>query len=201
MPTGSSPSPKPRQPWLLPVLLLAVIATAVGGLLARQVYEEPPATVPSAVQPPPSAGTEVEQPGSTTVEGTQEAVGHPLYEEIRSVLQTNFDAINAKDYDLWRQVVTPERVETMNREMWLMDFATSQDGTIVIYRIELLGEAEAVVLLKFTSTQAPEKAPSELPVGCILWNVVYPMVKEDGEWKLGTGKTSSAPRLEECAPA
>ncbi len=183
------------------MLLLAVIATAVGGLLARQVYEEQPASVPSAVQPSPTSFPEEEQPGPPTVEGTQEAVGHPVYEDIRSVLQTNFDAINAKDYDLWRQVVTDERVETMSREKWLMDFTTSQDGTIVIYRIELRGEAEAVVLLKFTSTQAPEKAPPELPVGCIVWNVVYPMVKEDGDWKLGPGKTSSAPLLEACATA
>lgn len=183
------------------MLLLAVIATAVGGLLARQVYEEPPAAAPSAVQPSPPAGPEVEQPGSTTVAGTQEAVSHPVYEDIRAVLQTNFDAINAKDYDLWRQVVTEERVETMNREKWLMDFGTSQDGTIVIYRIELRGEAEAVVLLKFTSVQAPDKAPPELPVGCILWNVVYPMVKEDGGWKLAPGKTSSAPLLEACETA
>ncbi len=180
------------------MLLLAVIATAVGGLLARQMYEEPPAAAPSAVQPSPSAVPEVEQPGSTTVDGTPEAVSHPVYEDIRAVLQTNFDAINAKDYDLWRQVVTEERVETMNREKWLMDFGTSQDGTIVIYRIELRGEAEAVVLLKFTSVQAPDKAPPELPVKCILWNVVYPMVKENGDWKLAPGKTSSAPLLEAC---
>lgn len=182
------------------MLLLAVIATAVGGLLARQVYEKPVATVPSVVQPPSSV-PEADQPGSSTVIGTDEAVRHPLYKDIRSVLQTNFDAINANDYDLWRQVVTDERAETMSRELWHTDFATSRDGTIVIYRIEVRGEAEAVVLLKFTSTQAPEKAPSELPVGCILWNVVYPMVEEDGEWKLGTGKTSSTPLHEACAPA
>lgn len=183
------------------MLLLAVIATAVGGLLARQVYEEPVATAPSPVQPSPSSFPDAEQPGPTTVEGTQEAVGHPLYEDIRSVLQTNFDAINAKDYDLWRRVVTEERVETMNREKWHMDFGTSKDGTIVIYRIELGGEDEAVVLLKFTSTQAVEDAPDMLPAECIHWNVVYPMVKENGEWKLGTGKTSSAPLHEACAPA
>jgi hypothetical protein len=58
-----------------------------------------------------------------------------------------------------------------------------------------------VVLLKFTSTQAVEDAPDELPVKCIHWNVVYPVVKEDGEWKLGTGKTSAAPVHEACAPA
>jgi hypothetical protein len=199
VPTGSSPSPKPRQPWLLPVLLLAVIVTAVGGLLARQVYEEQPAAAPSAVTPAPTSLPKAEQPGPATVEGTEEAVSHPLYQDFRSVLQTNFEAINAKDYDLWRQVVSDERVETMNRETWLRDFATSKDGTIVIYRIELGGETEAVVLLTFTSTQAPEDAPDMLPVDCIHWNVVYPMVKEDGEWKLGTGKTSSAPLHEACA--
>lgn len=183
------------------MLLLAVIATAVGGLLARQIYEEPPAAAPPAVAPAPTTFPKEEQPGPTTVEGTQEAVSHPLYEDIRSVLQTNFDAINAKDYDMWRQVVTAERLETMNREKWLMDFGTSQDGTIVIYRIELGGEDEAVVLLKFTSTQAKENAPDMLPAECIHWNVVYPMVKVDGDWKLGTGKTSSAPLHEACATA
>jgi len=181
------------------VLLLAVIATAVGGLLARQVYEEQPAATPSAVTPTPSSFPEEEQPGPATVEGTEEAVNHPLYQEIRAVLQTNFEAINAKDYDLWRRVVSEERVETMSRETWLNDFATSKDGSIVIYRIELGGETEAVVLLTFTSTQAVEDAPDELPATCIHWNVVYPVVREDGEWKLGTGKASSAPVHDRCA--
>jgi hypothetical protein len=183
--------------WLLPVLLITVIATALGGLLTRDLYADPPpASAPPVVQPsaPPS-----KQPGPATVQGTADAVGHPLYGTVQRLLQTYFDAINAKEYDKWASAVTSERLRQQPREKWQADYQSTQDGTIVVYRIETEVDGTARVLLRFTSTQDPSAGPTELPVGCIDWNVVWAFaVDDDNEWKLATGLASRSPQHEEC---
>lgn len=195
MPTGS-----PRQLWLLPVLLIAVIMTAAGGLLARDLYEEPPAAPPpTVVVTSPAAVPSGEQPGPATVRGTADAVAHPLYATLQPLLQTYFDAINAKDYARWASVVTLERQINQPEEKWHRDFRTTRDGTIVVHRIEAGGDGTARALMTFTSTQDVDDAPDELPSPCIHWNVVWAFATEDGQWKLTSGPASAAPRHEPCS--
>jgi hypothetical protein len=183
--------------WLLPVLLITVIATALGGLLTRDLYADPPsATVPPVVEPstPPT-----EQPGPSAVQGTTDAVGHPLYGTVQRLLQTYFDGINSKDYDRWASAVTLERQKLLRPEKWHADFQSTQDGSIVVYRIETETDDTARVLLTFTSTQDPASGPLELPVGCIHWNVVWAFaLDEDDQWKLSAGPASRSPQHEEC---
>jgi hypothetical protein len=185
----------PRQLWLLPVLLITVIATAVGGLLARDLYTvapSPPAVVaPSTV---PSG----EQPGPAVVQGTGDAVAHPLYATLQPVLQRYFEAINAKDYSQWASVVTSERQANQPEGTWRKDFRTTRDGNIVMHRIEARGGGVARVLLTFTSTQDVADAPGELPSACIHWNVVWAFATEDGEWKLAAGPAAAVPQHEAC---
>ncbi|MGB3441157.1 MAG: hypothetical protein WBA97_20600 [Actinophytocola sp.] len=194
MSTGS-----PRQLWLLPVLLITVIATALGGLLARDLYSEPPAAPPPTVvatsetERPPS-----EQPGPATVKGTADAVAHPLYRTLRPLLLTYFEAINAQDYERWTSVVTDERQTNQPKRTWLDQYRTTKDGNIVMHRIEARGDGTARVLLTFTSTQDVADAPSELPHSCIHWNVVWAFAVEAGEWKLAAGPASGFPQHEPC---
>lgn len=194
MSTGSS-----RQLWLLPLLLITVIATALGGLLARDLYAEQPApTPPTVVATSPSPVPSGEQPGSPAVRGTADAVAHPLYGTLQPLLQTYFDAINAKDYSEWASVVTSERQTNQPEGTWLKDFRTTKDGNIVMHRIEARGEGSARVLLTFTSTQDVSDAPGELPQGCIHWNVVWAFSTEDGDWKLAAGPAAAVPQHEAC---
>ncbi|HWM04385.1 MAG TPA: hypothetical protein VNP92_18775 [Actinophytocola sp.] len=193
------PSDRPRQLWLLPVLLITVIATAVGGLFARTLYEDQETAAPPEVLPSQTAVPPDEQPGSRTVRGTRDAATHPLYGTVHGLLQRYFDAINDRDYGAWQGTVTGERVERQPEQKWRRDYRTTKDGNIVIYRIELGDQDSAVVLMRFTSTQRPEDAPQELPVGCIHWNVVFPLVLDDGEWRLATGPASASPQHERCA--
>lgn len=194
MSTGS-----PRQLWLLPVLLITVIATALGGLLARDLYSEEPASPPpTVVATSPSPGPSGEQPGPPTVRGTADAVAHPLYGTLRELLQTYFDAINAKDYARWSSVVTYERQTLQPEQEWMKAYGTTTDGNIVMHRIEARGDGTARVLLTFTSTQAKENAPVVLPEPCIHWNVVWAFSTEDGDWKLAAGPASATPQHEAC---
>lgn len=182
----------------MPVLLVTVIATAIGGLLARDAYENPAADVPDPVLPTETSVPPEKQPGSGVVQGTPDATAHPLFENLRAVLQTYFDAINRKDYETWTRTVTDDRLEIQPKETWLENFRSTTDGNIVIYRIELAEEGAARVLMKFTSVQHPSDAPPELRVPCIHWNVVLPLVPEESGWKIDSGPTSASPQHEPC---
>jgi len=179
--------------------LIAVIITAAGGLVARAVYTRPvddatPAVVAPNEKPVPPAA----QPGHATVMAAADASAHPLYQSMRGLLQTYFNAINGKHYDLWRTVVSTRRVKLQPEEDWRAAYQSTRDGSIVIYRIESSPSGTAKVLLTFTSVQNPQDAPLELPERCIRWKVVFPVAREDGAWKLDSGPTSSAPQHEKC---
>lgn len=188
-----------RQLWLAPVLLVTVIATAIGGLLARQLYEDPEPSEPDAVLPTASSVPPAEQPGSHVVQGTPDAVGHPLYEALRDVLQVHYNAINERDYERWSEAVTSARSHSQPEARWREAYSSTEDGSILIYRIEVpRDEDTALVLVTLTSVQDPSDAPVELPVGCIYWNVVLPLVLEDDGWKIDIGPESSSPQHEPC---
>ncbi|GAB3470218.1 hypothetical protein [Actinophytocola sediminis] len=187
-----------------------MIATAIGGLLARQWYEDPGPGAPDAVLPSESSVPIEEQPGSRLVQGTSDAIAHPLYETLREVLQAHFDAINTRDYESWAGTVAEHRVTSQPKDTWLENYRSTQDGNIVVYRIELAvaedeTEAEgedtvaARVLMNFTSVQDLADAPPELREECIHWNVVLPMVREDDTWKIDSGIAASSPQHEACA--
>jgi hypothetical protein len=190
-------SDRPRQLWLLPVLLITVIATAVGGLLARTWYEDPGPGSPAAVVPT-TAVPKGEQPGARTVQGTADATAHPLYATVRDLLQRYFNAINDKDYAAWQDTVISERVDLQPEDQWLAAYRTTEDGSAVIYRIELGEDDTARVLLTFTSTQDAADAPQELPVACINWSVVFPLIREEDGWKLDASPAGASPQHERC---
>jgi hypothetical protein len=182
---------------LLPVLLITVIATALGALVARGLYTDPPPHTPAAVEPSPSSVPLSDQPGSAEVQGTADATTSPLYNTLRPQLQKLFDAINTQDFESYAQAMTAERLAQTSEETWRDDFSTTRDGSIVVYRIEA-GDKTARVLMTFTSTQDPEKAPPELPEKCINWNVVWAFAEEKGEWKLAAGPAARNPIHERC---
>ncbi|MFL6123059.1 hypothetical protein [Actinophytocola sp.] len=187
----------PRQLWLLPVLLITVIATALGALVARSVYADQPLP-PAAVRPSTSSVPPSEQPGPPAVQGYADATAHPLYNTLHGLLQRYFDAINTKDYAAWSATVTTARRQAQPEEDWRTAYKTTRDGSITVYRIETAGADAAQVLLHFTSTQDPQDGPPEMPVGCIEWNVVWAFAKEKGEWRLAIGPSSASPQHTPC---
>ncbi|PPK69183.1 hypothetical protein V5P93_001561 [Actinokineospora auranticolor] len=196
---SSTPRPE-RQRWLLPVVLVAVVICAAAAMVARELYATGNATAatPSPILPsenviPPSA-----RPGPRDVRATQDAIRHPLYETVRQLLQTHFDAINGKNYARWRTTVTDARAKDMPEDNWRSAYRSTQDGTIVVYRIETGPANNARVLLSFVSQQDPADAPLELPVGCIRWNVVFPLTVAAGEWRIDAGATSASPQHDSC---
>ena len=194
-----APATRGKQLWLIPVLVVVLALTAVGALIARDRYRAPEsAPQESAVLPTTTSVPSAAQPGSPTVVGTEDATAHPLYDQTRAVLQTFFDAINARNYDQWRSVVTRGRAEQQSEAEWLHSYRSTHDGSIVIYRIELGEAGVARVLLSFVSTQNEEDGPPELRVPCIRWHVVFAMTQTNGTWLVDAGPTGSSPQHEEC---
>ena len=92
----------PAQLWLLPVLLITVIATALGGLLARDAVRRPGTGPRPRGRPCRRRRSAETSSRARKVQGTADATAHPLFNTVRDLLQTYFDAINGKDYDAWR---------------------------------------------------------------------------------------------------
>jgi hypothetical protein len=184
--------------WLLPVALIAVCVTAAAALLARQIFAEPVAANPPAAVHTSSSIPPEAQPGPPTVGARTDAAAHPLYETVRRLLQAHFDAINSKDYQGWRAVVTRRRAQNQPEREWQVSYRSTRDGNIVVYRIEAGPPGTARALVNFTSVQNPEDAPLELPERCIQWRVVLLLTIEGGEWKIDSGPTSATPQHERC---
>ncbi len=182
------------------MILIAVVVAAAATMVARELYATAATDRQSAapILPSTSALPVAAQPGPRDVRATQDATGHPLYETVRQLLQTYFDAINGKNYARWKTTVTDDRVKDMPEDTWRAAYRTTQDGSIIVYRIETGPVGSARVLLTFVSKQDPADAPLELPAGCIRWNVIFPITDVDGEWRIDAGATGASPQHDRC---
>jgi hypothetical protein len=117
--------------------------------------------------------------GSGEVELSPDAADHPDAEAVWAQLQDHYDAINDRDYAKWRATVVPARAEALGEEDWQKAYATTQDGSVRVDRIDPDPDAGPdgglLVRVRFISTQAVENAPSDLPVERICWRSTLPM--------------------------
>jgi hypothetical protein len=171
--------------WLIPITLLIAVCALVGGLIARQLYatskpvdtKSPPAVVNAPATSPHDPND------TTTVFFTDFATSDPNFELVRQALQSYFNAINKRDFDKWRQVMTPAVGATQTRADWTKGFKTTTDKGMYVYRIEAT-DVGADVFGSFTSTQDVADAPKDLKEPCIRWNMVWPMVKIDNVFRI-----------------
>lgn len=161
-------------------MIVVLSLTIGGGLLLREVYRPisiaQPSTVPSVVPSNPMAPED--EPGAAAVASTPDGADHPQAAGVVALLQGYFDAINARDYPRWVASVSAQRRETKSAAAWLSDYQSTKDGSILLYRIETVTPGQFRVFVGFTSTQDVEDAPADLPVSCIRWRLVLPVVTE-----------------------
>ncbi|MFF0145411.1 hypothetical protein [Amycolatopsis sulphurea] len=197
--SAQSPS---RQRWLIPVLVVVLSVTVAGGLVARELYHTSaddvqsgvlPITVPSSTSP----GSHSE-PGSGRVEITPDVAGHPAGQAVLAVLQNYFDALNAKNYALWRQTVTTARIQNTSQSAWHTEFRSTKDGSILVYRIEEAADDSLSVLVGFTSTQSINEAPANFQYPCIRWRLELPMRIEGGGYRIDIVQSGSGVEHERC---
>lgn len=174
---------------MLPALAVLVVGVGAGAGFGVKVLSTQPANSgssgPAATAGPSS--TAGPQPGSGIVQLSPDAAVHPQAGAVRALLQRHFDAINNHDYQAWKSTVVSERAQNTPEQDWQKSYRTTQDGGIVVQRIEPV-PGGSVVLLSFVSTQDASKAPPSLPgATCIRWWVSYRVVAEHEQQRIDAG--------------
>jgi hypothetical protein len=196
----SDPSRQNRW-WIAPVLGVVVVATAVTALLVHGVYQRSAANAaPLVVSTGSSSVPHSAEPGPSVVTVTPDVLRFAHHTEVQQLFQTYFDAINAKQYDQWRSVVTSDLAEEEPRAQFLSGYQSTRDGSILVYRVDSAPDNGLRVLLSFHSTQDVADAPAKFPYGCVAWQVVSPLSwdSDDNQWKIDAGTTGESPQGKPC---
>jgi hypothetical protein len=194
----STESVRPSRWWIAPVLGLVVVVTAVGALVAHNLYQRPTG-LPVGVGLAPSTSTSnTAEPGSTTVRVSTEVSNFALGGQVRSVLQRYFDAINQKKYAAWRAVVTTNRAQEELEPAFNSGYASTADGTIFVYRVDSTPSNGLLVMLSFHSEQDASLAPKDFPHACIEWHVVWPLSWDGKTMKVDAGESGRTPQRQVC---
>ncbi|KGI79770.1 hypothetical protein IL38_21465 [Actinopolyspora erythraea] len=181
--------------WAVPLTVVALLGAVAGGFFARHLY----AVMDEASEPLPESSTVPspvpEPPGLESVMLSEAAQRHPDSKAVRDLLQRHFDAINESHYPKWRTTVV--RAKRINQPLaqWLQEYRTTEDGTIEVHRIAPGPGRTLRVVMSFISTQDQDHAPKSVPAECLRWRVVYRIVPEGEQLRLGQGlPESSLPR-------
>lgn len=182
--------------WLVPAVVVITGAAVAAGMVGRTVYLRPAEAVG---EPAVAASSSGQLPGISEVRLSGDSFTHPDRLQVQTVLQAFFDAINARDFEAWRSVVSGKRASQAVEQTWMAAYETTRDGGMVVQRIESDVVGRRVrALITFVSTQDVAKAPVGLPEGCIRWRVVYVLVREAGEWKVDEAPENRTPQMERC---
>lgn len=184
--------------WLVPAVVVITGAAVAAGMVGRTIYSRPAEAKGEPVVPASSVSGAA-LPGIREVRLSPDSFTHPDRTAVQRVLQKYFDSINARDFAGWRGVVSARRASQAVEKTWLAAYETTQDGGVVVQRVESDVVARRLrVLISFVSTQDVSKAPVALPEGCIRWRVVYVMVWEGGELKVDEAPENRTPQMEKC---
>jgi hypothetical protein len=193
---------KTSRPWIGPVIGVVLVLTAVGGLVARSIYQpgsNASATPPTAAPPPstdvPTSGT----PGSTKVKMSADAAQSPYGGSILDLLQAYYDAINLGSYPAWVGTATPNLIASLPEPYWDAAYKSTQDTGMYVYRINAAPGNQLRVLITFTSHQSLAKAPSYAKFTCIDWQAILTVTQTKLGWKVDNGTAGGHPITAECA--
>ncbi len=126
--------------------------------------------------------------GDTVVRISESASGHPQAIAIRTLVQRNFDAINNRDYALFAATTTSVKDEAT----WRTEYASTRDSDIMVHQILAGDHGATQIRMSFISEQSAELAPTDLPVGCIAWSVLYSIDDNAGTLTIGGSDAAQA---------
>jgi len=153
-----------RTTAVVAIVLAALVVVGGAAALASRGRSGPPEV--------PAEGA-----GSSEVELSADAAEHPAADLVLSQLQRHYDAINDRDYEEWRATVVPARAAALGEAEWQEAYATTQDGSIRVERIDRddTSDGGLLVRVRFISTQDVANAPPDLQVERICWRSTLPM--------------------------
>jgi hypothetical protein len=185
---------------LLPaVVAIVVLAALVGAaLVVVRRSQHGPANIPGTAAPitnpassaPPGTPTGVSAPPRTVTVQIAQALEENLYaERVVDLFGRYFNAINRRDYTGWLGTLSVDR-KPDSRDRFLQEFGTTADDQVRIVGLET-SDTGLLVSVSFRSRQAPSLAPTDAAFDCLLWQVQYPVVNEDGELRISFVKPTN----------
>ncbi len=135
----------------------------------------------------------VDSKGPVSVGLSPRAEGTPHARDIADLISRYFTAINGHDYDAWLSTVTTAQAKR-DRDDWTRDYSTTRDSDV--YISDITAGNPLTVRMQFTSHQAVEFAPAELPAQCVRWDVTYRVQDEGVGLRVGT--SAKPPAIAPC---
>lgn len=175
-----------RLTLVLTTLLVVLLAAGATAAWSFGRHRAPDPVAAADYRPGPS--------DDQTVQMSAAAQTHPRADEVRSVLQQYFSAINNRSYDDWMVAVAAAQSAPQTPERWLRDYQTTVDSNLAVMTIR---DAPLRARMMFTSEQSIELAPPSLPSTCINWDVTYLLDDENGRLVL-SGIDPSAQSMTAC---
>ncbi|GAA2776932.1 hypothetical protein [Saccharopolyspora taberi] len=195
---STSPTRSTGRPWLkwgVPLAAVVVALAALGGLVARTPAGRPTPDATSELAPQSLRADE--GGGQVLVDLSPDATAHPDQSTVRYLLERHFNAINFKQYDVWKETVVPARQQEKPKKLWEREYQSTDDRDIRVHRIEPGPDSSLRVMLTFTSTQDPASSPDSRS-RCLKWNVVYPLVPDSGGLRLDTARLPGSAQYAPC---
>jgi hypothetical protein len=192
---------RPNRWWIAPVLGVVVVVTAAAAVVVHGRYQRPTDnTVPVVVATGSSSVPGSAEPGPPTVSVTPDVLKYAQHAKVQQVFQTYFNAINTKQYDRWRSVVTSALADEQSESAFVSGYKSTRDGSILLYRVDTAPNNGLRVLVTFHSTQDPADAPTGFAHQCIAWQMVKPLTwdQDDNTWKIDAGILDGSPLRAVC---
>ena len=175
-----------RLTLVLTTLLVVVLAAGVCAAWSFGRHRSEPVAAIANYQSGPAA--------DQTVRLSDTAAAHPRANEIQSVLQQYFDAINNRDYASWIGVVSADQSAPQTEQQWTQDYSSTTDSNLALM---VIADEPLRARMMFTSEQDVALAPASLPVSCINWDITYLLSDQDGHLVL-SGMDPSAQSMTAC---
>jgi hypothetical protein len=122
--------------------------------------------------------------GSPTVVETPEAATSPRAAEIRDLVQRQVDARNNGDYGAWVATSAATSAASVSSAQFADRNRTVKVGSVILRRIDPVGDGEYVVPMGMITTQDPSAAPPDVRVPRLCWQVSMSVVTERGSLRL-----------------
>jgi hypothetical protein len=169
------------------VVVAVVAVAAVTGVVATRRLGRP-AAVPGTAAPVGGSQAVAPTAAAPTPSGALVVLADslqrsPYAANVVGLFRQYFEAINARDYDAWLGTLSRER-RPDSRQKFLDEYSTTADDEIRIVGITARADGSLLVAVSFRSRQDPRYAPPDQPVDCLRWQIAYPLVSEDGRYKI-----------------
>lgn len=166
------------------VVVLAVLGAVAAGLAGRAAGTARDALGDTG---PALAGVALPDDGSAgppAVAMSPTAAESPRANEIRDLVQRQVDARNSGNYDGWIATSSATSVASVSSAQFADRNRTVTVGSVILRRIDPVGDDEYVVPMGMITTQDPKSAPPDVPVPRLCWQVATTVVTERGSLRI-----------------